>query len=209
MSFCTPVPFFSFSKSPSSLSKGSKKPLSTYFFILGIILLILNISLITKINALTVRETLLSDPRLSETARFVQKSGALNDFNSSNYGGQITIAVPSNSAWKRESQARISFLQKPANKNDLDSLILLSVLDRPYHRKNAVNGETSITTLLGVDATIDPQKNELCLLDPTGNRSYACAKVDKWDIECSDGVIHIVDSVLYPIEFYNNPSFPK
>ncbi|WP_420098944.1 fasciclin domain-containing protein [Corynebacterium sp.] len=58
-----------------------------------------------------------------------------------------------------------------------------------------MNGET-VTTVLGQDLEIEVDGDTVYLVDSSGNRVTVTAT----DVECSNGVIHVIDGVLIPAD---------
>ncbi|MBN2562632.1 MAG: fasciclin domain-containing protein [Phycisphaerae bacterium] len=101
--------------------------------------------------------------------------------------GPYTVFAPTDEAFKKLGK-ELDDLQKPENKAKLQRILKYHVLDV---QKTAADIKTvkSAKTLAGEYVTITV-KNNVLMVD--------AAKVTKADIKSSNGLIHIVDTVLMP-----------
>ena len=102
--------------------------------------------------------------------------------------GPFTVFAPTDDAFKKLPAGTVETLLKPENKGKLVDLLKFHVVSGHVSSKEAM-GVSSAKSLLGKDLKIAPMN---------GGLSVGGAMVIKADIECSNGVIHVVDTVLLP-----------
>jgi uncharacterized surface protein with fasciclin (FAS1) repeats len=109
--------------------------------------------------------------------------------------GPLTVFAPTNAAFAKLPAGTVESLLKPENKATLVKILTYHVL--PIEAKAAtvvtLNGKT-VTTLEGEDITVNIDGANVSLTDAKGGTS----KVTKTDIAASNGVIHVIDTVLMP-----------
>jgi uncharacterized surface protein with fasciclin (FAS1) repeats len=113
--------------------------------------------------------------------------------------GPITIFAPTNNAFAKMSPNRLDSLLKPENKYQLNSLITYHAIAGKVGVKDIAKnikdhkGTAIYTTLAGskLAATIDANRN-IFLTDENGG---TCV-ITQFDVEQSNGMLHVVDSVL-------------
>ena len=104
--------------------------------------------------------------------------------------GPFTVFAPTDAAFAKLPKATLASLLKPENKAKLVSILTYHVVPGKVMAADVMklkNG-TKVATVEGQTITIR-NKHGVHV-----NR----AKVVKTDIECSNGVIHVIDSVLLP-----------
>ena len=99
--------------------------------------------------------------------------------------GPLTVFAPSDEAFAKLPKGTVEALLE--NKERLTSILLYHVVPGKIMASD-VAGITSAKTLLGQDAAIDASDGV----------AIAGAKVTATDIVCSNGVIHVIDSVMIP-----------
>ena len=115
--------------------------------------------------------------------------------------GPITVFAPTNQAFDKLPAGELDTLLKPGHKLDLNYLLTYHaiagrVTARDIAKKiNANNGQATYTTIAGskLTAKIDTNRN-IILVDENGGESI----ISKFDIQQSNGLLHIVNSVLVP-----------
>jgi len=100
--------------------------------------------------------------------------------------GPFTVFAPDNKAFKKIGKKDLKALLKDEKK--LGDVLKYHVVSGKVMAKD-VAGLTKTNTLLGKELKINANKNGVRI-----NKS----KVTKPDIECSNGVIHVIDSPLMP-----------
>jgi transforming growth factor-beta-induced protein len=102
--------------------------------------------------------------------------------------GPFTVFAPTDDAFAKLPAGTIDTLLKPENKQKLTDILLYHVVSGKVMAADVVK-LTSATTVLGKDVTIKVDM---------GNVYVNEAKVIITDIETSNGIIHVIDSVLLP-----------
>jgi uncharacterized surface protein with fasciclin (FAS1) repeats len=128
----------------------------------------------------------------------IEKAGLTETFKSK---GPITVFAPTNQAFDKLPPGALDTLLKPDHQLDLNYLltyhaIVGRVTVRDIARKiNLNNGQATYTTIAGgkLTAKIDTNRN-IVLVDENGGESV----ISKFDIQQSNGLLHIVNSVLVP-----------
>jgi uncharacterized surface protein with fasciclin (FAS1) repeats len=128
----------------------------------------------------------------------IEDAGLTETFKSK---GPITFFAPTNQAFEKLPAGELDTLLKPSHKLDLNYLITshaivgrLSVKD--IQRKiNSNKGEATFRTIAGttITAKIDANRN-IVLIDDNGGQSI----ISKFDIQQSNGMLHIINAVLVP-----------
>lgn len=101
--------------------------------------------------------------------------------------GQFTVFAPSNEAFAKLPEGQLEELLKPENKNQLVSLLT-------YHVVPAAVASTEIQP--GSVTTVEGRSLQLSIVDSKVKVNEAT--VVAADIKASNGVIHVVDSVIIP-----------
>ena len=102
--------------------------------------------------------------------------------------GPFTVFAPTDEAFAKLPQGTVENLLKPENKDKLVAILTYHVVAGKVMAADVV-GLTSATTVLGNDVAIKVDMGNVYIND---------AQVIITDIETSNGVIHVIDSVLLP-----------
>lgn len=102
--------------------------------------------------------------------------------------GPFTVFAPTDEAFAKLPEGTVETLLKPENKDKLISILKFHVVPKKVMAKDVVNLD-SAESLQGSDISIKVED---------GSVYVAGAKVIKTDIGCSNGVIHVVDTVMMP-----------
>ena len=102
--------------------------------------------------------------------------------------GPFTVFAPTDDAFAKLPAGTVEELVKPENKQKLTDILLYHVVSGKVMAADVV-GLTSATTVLGKDVAIKVDMGNVYVND---------AKVIITDIETSNGVIHVIDTVLLP-----------
>eukprot|EP00922_Rhytidocystis_sp_ex-Travisia-forbesii_P009927 GHVS01014512.1.p1 GENE.GHVS01014512.1~~GHVS01014512.1.p1 ORF type:complete len:185 (+),score=26.22 GHVS01014512.1:136-690(+) len=159
-------------------------------------------------DCISLQQLIDTHKDLRETKTFAQESGVIDDIANDEYGSDITMMMPNNRAWNGVSRARRNYLMDSNNRADLETLLLFSTSDTKLHKRDFDPGMPPLITLLGVEATVDRAQNKVCVLSMHDNRPFACARVVQWDVPVDEGVVHILDQVLFPEELIEMSEFP-
>lgn len=102
--------------------------------------------------------------------------------------GPFTVFAPSDDAFGRLPAGTVERLVKPESKAELTKILKLHVMSGAVMAKDVAGKKLSPASLGG----------EALHVDGTHGVTVNGAKVTKADIACSNGVIHVIDTVLLP-----------
>ncbi len=102
--------------------------------------------------------------------------------------GPFTVFAPTDEAFGKLSKCTLDSLLKPENKNKLAAILTYHVVPGKVKAKKAAKLD-SAKTVNGAEITIKPSGKSLMINN---------AKVVKADIKTSNGIIHVIDTVLIP-----------
>ncbi len=114
--------------------------------------------------------------------------------------GPFTVFAPTNAAFEKLPAGTVDTLLKPANKADLKGILTYHVvagkLDAAAVAKAIKdgNGKATLKTVNGAQITASMEGNSVIITDAKGGKS----KVTTADVMQSNGVIHVIDTVLMP-----------
>ena len=115
----------------------------------------------------------------------VQAAGLVDTLKSA---GPFTVFAPTDDAFANLPAGTVENLLKPENKDKLVSLLT-------YH---VVPGDVTATKVMKMTEVKTVQGQDLKLMTMDGKVVINNANVVKPDIKCSNGVIHVIDTVLMP-----------
>lgn len=115
--------------------------------------------------------------------------------------GPYTVFAPTNAAFEKVPQAARDQLMSPAGKTDLTGILTYHVVEGRTDAATLTRaiegaGEAGygITTVNGAKLTAKAEGGKVTLTDAAGN----VATVTQTDVAASNGVVHVIDSVLMP-----------
>ena len=114
--------------------------------------------------------------------------------------GPFTVFAPTNEAFDKLPAGTVAMLVKPENKEMLTKILTYHVLAGKFDSKAIAKrirkgrGTATFTTVSGDTLTASMSGNDLILRDEKGGTS----RVTIGNVYQSNGVIHVVDSVLLP-----------
>lgn len=114
--------------------------------------------------------------------------------------GPFTVFAPTNEAFDKLPAGTVDMLVKPENKEMLTKILTYHVLAGRFDSKAIAkqihkgHGTAKFTTVSGDTLTASMSGNDLILRDEKGGTSH----VTIGNVYQSNGVIHVVDSVLLP-----------
>jgi len=114
--------------------------------------------------------------------------------------GPFTVFAPTDAAFAKLPAGTVENLVKPENKEMLTKILTYHVLPGKYNSKQvwdavkAGNGKAMMDTVQGEQLTFWTKGKDLYVTDAKGNK----AKVTIADVNQSNGVIHVIDTVLLP-----------
>ena len=114
--------------------------------------------------------------------------------------GPFTVFAPTNSAFDKLPDGTVATLLKPENKAALASILTYHVVAGNIDAAAVLaaiksgNGKAVLTTVNGVKLTASLKGGSVFLTDENGGE----AKVTATDLKASNGVIHVIDTVVMP-----------
>lgn len=114
--------------------------------------------------------------------------------------GPFTVFAPTNAAFDKLPKGTVDNLLKPENKGQLTSVLTYHVLAGKFSAKDVMaaikkgGGKATMKTVAGGELTFSMKGDKVMVSDANGGM----ALVTIADVNQSNGVIHVVDSVLLP-----------
>lgn len=114
--------------------------------------------------------------------------------------GPFTVFAPTNEAFNKLPAGVVDNLLKPENKQKLSAILTYHVVSGKLDAKQVLaaikkgNGKAELTTVAGGMLTASVENGKVILTDATGGRSTVTAT----DLKASNGIIHVIDTVLMP-----------
>jgi uncharacterized surface protein with fasciclin (FAS1) repeats len=127
----------------------------------------------------------------------VQAAGLVDTLKSA---GPFTVFAPTNAAFAKLPEGTVETLVKPENKQTLTTVLTYHVVPGRVtaadlaSKIKAGGGKATLTTAQGGTLTASMMGNTIMLTDAKGGMSH----VTQGDVMQSNGVIHVVDTVLMP-----------
>jgi uncharacterized surface protein with fasciclin (FAS1) repeats len=131
-------------------------------------------------------DTAVADGRFTTLVTAVQAAELVDTLKGE---GPFTVFAPTDDAFAALPDGTLDTLLLPENKQQLTDILLYHVVPGQVMAADVV-GLDSATTVLGKDATIKVEDGKVFLNDDV--------EIIITDIETSNGVIHVIDSVLLP-----------
>lgn len=107
--------------------------------------------------------------------------------------GPFTVFAPTNEAFAALPEGTLDSLLEPANKEQLQSVLTYHVVSGKVMAADLSNGQ-EIVTVQGDTLTVEITDGAVYIVDANGGK----ATVQTADVEASNGVVHVIDSVLLP-----------
>ncbi len=133
---------------------------------------------------MNIVELAISTPTFSTLVAAVKAAGLADALSGA---GPFTVFAPSDDAFAKLPKGAVEDLVKPENKAKLTALLQLHVVAGKHMAADFINGD--VATLGGAKITI---------MSKDGHVTVDGAKVETTDIEASNGVVHLIDTVLTP-----------
>lgn len=114
--------------------------------------------------------------------------------------GPFTVFAPTNTAFEKLPEGTVGTLLKPENKGKLTSILTYHVVAGNLDANAVVKaiqdgkGSVTLTTVQGGTLTAMLKDGKVMLKDENGNYSTVTAT----DLKGSNGVIHVIDTVIMP-----------
>ena len=114
--------------------------------------------------------------------------------------GPFTVFAPTNTAFDKLPEGTVKSLLEPGAKDQLTKILTYHVVAGEFKAKdviaaiNASGGSFTIKTVSGDKLVATMNGNSVILTDENGGVSA----VTKTDLDATNGVIHVIDSVILP-----------
>jgi len=114
--------------------------------------------------------------------------------------GPFTVFAPTNAAFEKLPSGTVEGLLKPENKEKLQAVLTYHVIAGDFKAKDVVaaikrgNGKATFETVQGGKLYAMMEDGKVKLKDEVGH----VATVTKTDVNQSNGVIHVIDTVVLP-----------
>lgn len=114
--------------------------------------------------------------------------------------GPFTVFAPTNAAFEKVDADTLSALLTPEKKDDLTGLLTYHVVSGKLTAEDVAkaitdgDGTAVLTTVQGAELKASMQGDSVVLEDAAGGTSTVTAT----DVEASNGVIHVIDTVVMP-----------
>jgi len=146
----------------------------------------------------TILENVSASSNFSTLTTIIKTADSTNTFSGNN---PVTIFAPGNKAFEKLPSGQLDTLLLPAHKAQLTTLLNYHAVAGKITSKDilrqikAGNGQATFTTLSGgiLTARINENRN-IVLADGNGGQSV----VSRFDIQQSNGILHVVTQVLMP-----------
>jgi uncharacterized surface protein with fasciclin (FAS1) repeats len=145
----------------------------------------------------TIVENAVNSP-INKTLVAAVKAGGLVD--TLNSPGPFTVFAPTDDAFAKLPAGTVETLVKPENKDTLDKILTYHVVAGRISAKQIEvmikkgGGKASLKTVQGEDLIATTSGNKIILTDAKGGM----ATITTADVFQSNGVIHVIDTVLMP-----------
>ena len=114
--------------------------------------------------------------------------------------GPFTVFAPTNASFEKLPAGTVEALLKPEAKDQLTNILTYHVVAGKFKAEDVIkaindnDGKFSIKTVAGEKLTASIYDGKVVLTDSKGGKST----VAKTDVMASNGVIHVIDSVVMP-----------
>lgn len=135
--------------------------------------------------SMDIVETAVAAGQFNTLAAALKAAGLVETLQSE---GPFTVFAPTDEAFAKLPEGTVESLLKPENKDQLVAILTYHVVPGEYMASDVV-GLDSATTVQGDDVSFTVAENGAMIND---------AKIVKTDIAASNGVIHVIDSVILP-----------
>lgn len=144
-----------------------------------------------------IAENAANAPNLTTLVAAAQAAGLVETLAGE---GPFTVFAPTNEAFEKLPDGTVENLLKPENKETLRTILLYHVVPAKATSEAAMSmieddgGAHNVTTASGDTITLKIDRGNLVVIDESGGG----AKVTTADVMQSNGVVHVIDSVLMP-----------
>jgi uncharacterized surface protein with fasciclin (FAS1) repeats len=145
----------------------------------------------------TIVENAVNSPIHKTLVAAVKAGGLVDTLNST---GPFTVFAPTDDAFAKLPGGTVDTLVKPENKDTLDKILTYHVVAGSFSSKQLESmirkggGKATLKTVQGEDLTVTMSGGKIMLTDAKGGM----ATITTADVFQSNGVIHVIDTVLMP-----------
>jgi len=133
----------------------------------------------------TIVETAVGNKDFSTLVAAVKAAGLVETLSGK---GPFTVFAPTNAAFAKLPEGTVATLLKPENKDKLTAVLT-------YH---VVAGKVPAKKVVKLSSAKTVQGSEVTIKVVDGKVMVDGATVVVTDIKCSNGIIHVIDSVILP-----------
>jgi uncharacterized surface protein with fasciclin (FAS1) repeats len=114
--------------------------------------------------------------------------------------GPFTVFAPTNAAFDALPEGTVPTLLKPENKAALTGVLTYHVIAGKFNAKDVIglinknDGKATVATVAGGELTLSLKDGKVMVTDANGNSATVIAA----DLNQTNGVIHVIDTVLLP-----------
>lgn len=135
--------------------------------------------------SMNIVETAVSAGQFNTLAAALKAAGLVETLQSE---GPFTVFAPTDAAFAKLPEGTVETLLKPENKDQLVAILT-------YH---VIPGEYMASDVVGMDAATTVQGADVRFSVGDGGAMVNDANIVKTDIAATNGVIHVIDSVILP-----------
>lgn len=145
----------------------------------------------------TIAENAPNADNLSTLVSAAKAAGLVETLNGE---GPFTVFAPDNAAFEKLPDGTVEELLKPENKEQLKHVLTYHVVPAKATAEAAMGmieddgGAHNVTTVSGDTLTLKMDGGNIVVFDESGN----AATVTQADVMQSNGVVHVIDTVLMP-----------
>jgi uncharacterized surface protein with fasciclin (FAS1) repeats len=143
----------------------------------------------TPASTETITDLVGKNPEFSTLLAAVKAAGLAETLSGP---GPFTVFAPTDAAFAELPDGTLDTLLKPANQDQLDAILTYHVVPGELMAADITTGE--VTTVNSAPLAVAVDAADVQITDGQGNK----ANVIKTDVEASNGVVHVIDSVLLP-----------
>ena len=135
----------------------------------------------------SIVELAAGNDNLSTLVAAVQAAGLVGVLSGD---GPFTVFAPTNAAFAKLPEGTVESLLKPENKDQLTAILT-------YH---VVSGKVKAADVVKLDSAKTVEGRSISISASAAGVKVDAANVIMTDIAASNGVVHVIDSVLIPAE---------
>jgi uncharacterized surface protein with fasciclin (FAS1) repeats len=145
----------------------------------------------------TIVDAAIGSPDHSTLVAAVQAAGLVETLSGP---GPFTVFAPTNAAFAKLPAGTVETLTQPANRDSLTRILTYHVVAGRVNAADlgaqidAGGGRATLTTVQGATLTATREGSAIRLTDAGGGRATVTAA----DLNASNGVIHVIDTVVMP-----------